>query len=170
MSAVPVIDERQLFDPPPGEAPSEVLSFPKPEKGRVQDIILKLLLDGQSYSEIASTVGQTEENVKKLARSTWAKQELVARLAANPAEANNSLANLLRVHAFDAINAVHDVLTGSHVPSKFQCAKWLLDKYLDIPGASSSKASLPSSEEALKSRLKELDQQIEHERKNAITL
>lgn len=170
MSAVPIIDERQLFDEPPRTSPAEVFEFPTPAKGRVQDIILKLLLDGQSYSDIATTVGQSEENVRKLARSTWAKQELMARLAASPAESSNSLANLLRVHAFDAVNAVHDVLTGSHVPSKFQCARWLLDKYLDASSLSGSKSKVPSDEESLKARLKELDQQIEHEKKNAITL
>lgn len=170
MSAVPVIDERQLFDEPPGKPAAEVFEFPKTGKERIQDIVLKLLLDGQSYGDIAQTVGQSEENVRKLARSTWAKQELVARLSASPAEAQNSLANLLRVHAFDAVNAVHDVLMGSHVPSKFQCAKWLLDKYLDVPGAQHNKAILPTSEDGLKARLKEIDQQIEHEKKNAITL
>jgi hypothetical protein len=158
-----------LFDEPPGSSPAEVLSFPAPAKGRVQDIVLKLLLDGQSYRDIAETVGLTEENVKKLARSTWAKQELAARLAANPEQSESALANLLRVHAFDAINAVHDVLTGSHVPSKFQCAKWLLDKYLDASGQT-SKSPIPASEEALKARVKELDLQLADERKNQITL
>lgn len=165
-STAPVIDERQLFDVPEVKA-SEVLTFPTP-KGRVQDIVLELLCKGDSYSDIAKTVGLTEEQVTKVARSEWAKQELVLRLKTSEGQGESTLSNLLRVHAFDAVTAVGDVLRGSHIPSKLQCARWLLDKYLDASPA--KKASMPASEEALKDRLKELDQKIEHERRNSITM
>lgn len=81
--------------------PSNVTDMPMP-KGRVQDIVLNLLLKGNTLKEIAEVTGQSEDAVTKIIRSDWAAKQLNSR-AAEIGSDDGNLRALIRVYTVGAI-------------------------------------------------------------------
>lgn len=147
--------------PDAGASDANVVSFPT--QTRLQDIVLKMILDGKSYEEIAGTVQRTVDDVRKIARSEWAKSEITKQLSeAEPGAQRDTLQNLVRIQAFDAVQRLSKLMLCGHPPTELGACKLALQYSLPIPTKETpaSGAPLPSDPEKIKAEFDQLQAEI----------
>lgn len=109
------------------EPPANVTEFPQ-DGVRLQDLVLKLMLEGKSPADIATFVGKTPEVIERLCET-----ELMAKALQNAVmqegddEGQNSVRNLLRAQAPRAVVTLQKLMKCGHPPTELNAVKTILE-------------------------------------------
>jgi hypothetical protein len=153
--------------PEPSASPSvedaNVLSFPTSGL-RVQDVVLQMLLDGKGYDEIATTVKKPTDAVRKIARSEWAKKEITKQIVdAAPGSQRDTLQNLIRIQAFDAVQKLGKLMMCGAPTVELGACKLALQYALPVPTVKNEgpkTSTLPNDPDEIKRQLEEMEREI----------
>lgn len=96
------------------EVVSNVTAFPV-AKDRIQDIVLRLALEGTLPKDIARIVGLKELQVNKYLTSQWADAEMARMAQEDKLNPTDSIRKLVRIHAFSAVTAIATIVMDTKV-------------------------------------------------------